>query len=99
MRIDGDVAYLQMTDRWGEPTTEAMIDVAELERIQRWRWSLSGGSVRASESVAGRMRQHYLHRTVLAMADDDRRRVRHVNGNRCDNRRGNLVVVQRDEAD
>jgi len=97
VRIEGGVAYLQMTDRWGEPTSEAKVDVADLERIARWRWSLSGGSVRASETIDGRMRQHYLHRAVLQLGDDDRRRVRHVNGDRCDNRRQNLMVVHRDD--
>jgi hypothetical protein len=97
VRVEDGVAYLQMTDRWGEPTMEAMVDAVDLERVARWRWSISGGSVRASETVGGRMRQHYLHRTVLQLGEDDRRRVRHLNGDRCDNRRANLVVVLRDD--
>ena len=97
VRVLGDIAHLQMTDRWGDPTSEAIVDSADLEQVARWRWSLSGGTVRASERIEGRMRQHYLHRVVLQLGDDDRRRVRQVNGDRCDNRRSNLVIVLRDE--
>ena len=99
VRIEGDVAYIEMTDRWGEPTTQALVDAADLDVISRWRWSLSGGSVRASESVGGKIRQYYLHRVVLQLTDDDRRRVRHVNGDRRDNRRSNLLIVHQDQAE
>jgi hypothetical protein len=99
VRIDGDVAYIEMTDRWGQPTTQAIVDAADVGVINRWRWSLSGGSVRASESVEGRIRQYYLHRVVLQLTDADRRRVRHINGDRRDNRRSNLLIVQQERAD
>jgi len=93
VRIVGDVAYLGMTNRDGDIIAEAVIDVADLEKVSSRRWCLSSGWARSSETSQGRVRQVFLHRFLLDLATGNPVRVIHLNGDRLDNRRENLRAL------
>jgi hypothetical protein len=91
VRIEGDTAYLQLTNRRGEPTMETMIDIADLPAVQaagRWRsqWD------RHTRSYYVRQSRHFvlLHRFLLDAPEG--MVVDHRNHDTLDNRRANIWV-------
>lgn len=95
VRIEGDCAYLQLIRKDGTVRAEAIIDLADLERVQGLRWKYNesrkgeGGYVRSSDGKV------YLH--AYLMQPGEGLQVDHINLNRLDNRRSNLRVVTQAE--
>jgi hypothetical protein len=83
---------IPLRDRDGRLITVAVVDESDYDRINRHRWSLMGGVARRGVQIAGRHRSILMHREVVGATFGDGLAVEHVNGNKLDNRRGNLRV-------
>jgi hypothetical protein len=73
----------------------ALVDSADYEHLSQRRWHLSSGGY-ASRTVNlgdGRYEAFKMHREILGLRRGDRRQVDHINGDKLDNRRGNLRLV------
>ncbi len=93
-RIDGDVAYLALTDRKGVVIAETLVDTDRLDDVLRFRWALnSTGYVTCSRVVDGRNVHLALHRFITGLERGDRRMIDHDNRNRLDNRIANLKIA------
>ncbi len=65
----------------------AMVDIADVEAVARFRWHLhSGGYAVANQPRASGRGQIYMHRLLVPDAPS----VDHINGNKLDNRMANL---------
>ncbi len=87
--IDGNSARFIYTDNKGNDVGSFIVDVAEVERVRRYKWSDNGnGYIRASI----RNKTIYLHRMIAGAADG--MDVDHINHNKADNTKGNLRVCE-----
>lgn len=93
VRIEGDVAYLQITDRHGNLKCEALVDAADVPMLKSLdaRWGLST-KARGRRAIHARIngRLVMLHRFLIG---SDPPMVDHINGDPLDNRRSNLRVA------
>lgn len=94
-----DAGYRQipLLRRDGSIVGWTLVDASDYERLARWTWRLNrGGRAYRGEMRGGRYVTVYLSREVLGLecgGTDDARsgtQVDHVNGDKLDNRRGNL---------
>jgi hypothetical protein len=72
-----------------------VIDAADAEWVNQWRWSLcktTGYAVRGTE-VGGRQRRVYLHRELLGLVHGDKRQGDHIDRVYLNCRRENLRVI------
>jgi hypothetical protein len=83
----------------GRVRAYAIVDAADYDWLVQWKWHLAsaGYAVRQSSRTAGRQHPIPMHRVLLSLPREDKRQGDHVNGNRLDNRRENLRVVERAE--
>lgn len=85
-RIEGDIAYLELTQG-----KVALVDVAELPRVLKHRWVAVNTDKRA---LGGRLYARatdcplYMHRLIVNAGPHEQ--VDHINGNPMDNLRANL---------
>lgn len=86
--IDGDVAYVVMTDNFGNDTGRAVIDTCDLERVVDCKWGLSHGYAVTGKG-SDRIR---MHRLITGASENDNF-VDHINGNKLDNRKENLRLA------
>lgn len=87
-RIEGDVAFIILTDRHGDPVAEAMVDAEDLGTVLERRWSRVVNR-NTSYAMSGAPRPHaLLHRFILN--PPDHMQVDHVNHNGLDCRKANL---------
>jgi len=85
-RIEGDCAYLELTNTHGEVVGEACIDVADLGGVLAvGRWSRHQNGYARTEQAHKFVLMHR-----LLLNPDDSEEVDHKNRNRLDNRRENL---------
>ena len=87
IRIEGDVAYVQLTKGY-----EAVIDVADVLLVASWNWAaiVKRNAVYAvrTETSGSKAQAIYMHR--LLANDPDGLQVDHGDGNGLNNRRYNL---------
>lgn len=79
----------------------AIVDVADAEWVNQWRWHLAGGGYATrSEYVGGghhaKIQNFQLHRELLGLKRGDPMEGDHINRDRLDCRRLNLRVLTRD---
>jgi hypothetical protein len=99
-RIEGETAYIVLTDAEGNPVAESLISVEDLPRVidaGRWHVQKKTNTWYASRCIeaGGKRGRISLHRFILQPADGlvpD-----HINGNGLDNRRENLRAVTESE--
>ena len=91
-RVEGDTAYVQLTDRWGQPSHETLVNVTDMPKLLAFgrRWcAMRPDYPYAEMRIEGKGMR--LHRFILDAPDGVY--VDHINGNTLDNRRVNLRVV------
>lgn len=90
IRIEGDVAYISLTKGY-----EAAIDAADVPLVEGFDWLAlpRGGSAYAYRTTHSPRKTIYLHRLLVAASSD--LHVDHIDGNRLNNRRGNLRLATR----
>lgn len=86
-RIEGECAIISLLDSQDEITGEAIIDLADLDRVLQHRWGLQRTRVFYARTSIAR-RTVYLHRFLLDAQPGHL--VDHRNHNGMDNRRANL---------
>lgn len=85
-------SMIPVRTRDGYPAA-ALVDDADLHRLSRFRWTLvPSGYVARKQRHRGGRRVFYLHREVVGATHGDMSRVEHINRDRLDNRRENLLV-------
>lgn len=85
--VEGDVAFIGLTDRTGAIVHEVVIDAADLARVQAAGWWTPW---RERNSVAPRSNALRLRMGRFLVGDQVSGKVRHRNGDALDNRRCNL---------
>lgn len=88
------VVRIPLRARDGAVRDYAIVDAADAEWVNQWRWHLStSGHAARTASVNGKKVMRFLHRELLALAKGDGREGDHINRDRLDNRRCNLRVI------
>lgn len=83
--VDGDVAYIELYDKYYNVIAKAIIDAEDVPLVRNIKWRLNCNGYVHNNSD----KSIFLHRRILgvdAMVD-------HKNGNRLDNRKANLRVT------
>lgn len=90
-------AQVPLRQRSGEIIAYALVDPADLAFVNQWTWRDFGqGYVGRIQSIDGKRTRILLHRVLLGPVPKGFE-VDHINGNRRDNRRGNLRIATRAE--
>jgi len=102
-RIEGDVAYIGLTDSLGKVKAEVLVDAGDVELVLSFgRWHASTRQHTAYAMCGKRtpegMKQVFLHHVLIpGIKKSDGLTIDHANGNGLDNRRSNLRVFTRSE--
>ncbi len=75
----------------------ALVDEVDAWRAEGWKWSLAKGYARRGQQTDYKQTTILLHREIMGLAPGDGLSVDHINGDKLDNRRGNLRVVSHAE--
>jgi hypothetical protein len=97
-RVDGEIAYIQLTDERNNLLAEAIVDEADVAAVIAFgRWKIAKRHATKYVTMGKRtpegMKQIYLHRFL--MGPTGCMEVDHINRDGLDNRRANLRVVTR----
>lgn len=88
------VAKIAMYWRDGTIKAEVIVDSEDYEWLSQYRWNLSGQGRYAARKAG--QRSIYMHREIMGVTSREFE-VDHINGDRLDNRRSNLRVVNHAE--
>ena len=86
-----DYAEIIITNRRDEYVCTTIIDREDAERVSNFRWTFNGKYVRMFKGTS----PIYLHRFIMDYKGD--LDIDHINGDKLDNRKGNLRIVDRAE--
>lgn len=77
----------------------AIVDDEDFEWLNQWKWCVNGDGYahRHAQMVNGKQTKVKMHREILGLIKGDSKDCDHINGNRIDNRRENLMVCKRSE--
>lgn len=93
-----DAVHIPLRARDGSIRAYAVVDAADAEWVNRWRWSLSADGYAYRVTTAdGRKRKVRLHRVILGLTRGDGYDGDHINRDRLNNRRSNLRKLGRGE--
>jgi hypothetical protein len=93
---DDDGVQIPLRARDGSIRAYAIVDAADADWVNQWRWSLlnHGSYARRRETVDGRQKTILLHRELLGLPRvKDGRRGDHIDRDTLNDRRSNLRVV------
>lgn len=91
-----DTVRIPLRARDGSVRAYALVDAADADFVNQWRWCLDGVgyAVRARNIGCGKStRKFRLHRELLGLTDVKAIDIDHISGDRLDNRRSNLRVL------
>lgn len=88
--VSGDIATIRICNSFGDTVGDAKVSVEDVARVSKYIWSKMKNGY-AVARIDGRF--VLLHRFVLSPNEDDE--IDHINGDRLDNRRENLRIVDR----
>lgn len=91
IRIDGDIAYIDLYDINSNVRATAIIDAEDVPKVRYSKWRLSHGYVVTERKFAHQ--NDYLHRVVMKTSEF----VDHINHNTLDNRRSNLRIITKSQ--
>lgn len=94
-----DTVRIPLRARDGSVRAYALVDAADAERVNQWRWSLTPqGYARRGISINGIPFIILLHRELLGLPlKSDGRTGDHINRDKLDNRRANLRILSQAE--
>jgi hypothetical protein len=84
------IALVPLRSQGGSVRAYAIIDAADAEWVNQWRWVLNSRGYAERHSRHGTIA---LHREILGLTPGDEMEGDHINRNRLDNRRTNLRAV------
>lgn len=90
-RIVGDIAIIDLYDKYCEKVAETIIDAEDIDRVKNIKWKLSAGGYAVNTPKKGKNKN--LSRLVLQVDTF----VDHINHNTLDNRKSNLRVVTKSQ--
>lgn len=89
-----DAVRIPLRDREGAVRAYAVVDAADAEAVNRWRWHLARvGYAARSEHNRGDRRMVYMHRELMGLTSDNSLEVDHIDRDRLNNRRSNLRIL------
>jgi hypothetical protein len=88
-----DTVRIPLRARDGSVRAYALIDAADADLANGWRWRFSDGYAARQDRRDGRRTTIYLHRTLLGLRPGDGLDGDHINRDRLDNRRSNLRIL------
>ncbi len=90
---DGLTARIPLRNRDGSVRAYAIVDAADAEWANLWRWTLCAGRAARGVRVNGTLRKVYLHRLLLGLTWGDGIEGDHIDRNPLNCRRSNLRPV------
>ena len=88
-----DTVRIPLYARDGSVRAYALVDAADADWVNQWRWILFGKYATRTARVNGRRLVFRLHRELLGLAHGDPLTGDHINRDKLDNRRTNLRVI------
>jgi hypothetical protein len=85
-----DTVRIPLYARDGSVRAYTIVDVADADWVNQWRWGITDDYAARRVDVAGTRGTIYLHRALLGLVPGDGLEGDHRNRNRLDNRRLNL---------
>ena len=92
IRVDGDIAYIDLYDKNCNVIATAMIDAEDVSKVKDIKWKLSGSGY-AMNTPKFKGGNTHMSRVIL----DTDQFVDHINHNTLDNRKCNLRVVTKSQ--
>lgn len=89
---DATYRLIPLRNRAGETVANAIVDVADHEWLDQWRWCVLQCTY-AVRRRPGRGGVILMHREILGLVHGDPREGDHINGVKLDNRRANLRIA------
>lgn len=86
--INNKTTIIKIYDRMGNYINEFVIDTTDIEKINRYKWSLTKGHIATKDK---NNKTIYLHRYLLDVTDKNVI-VDHIDGNPLNNKRNNLRI-------
>lgn len=93
MHPEDTTARIPLRARDGSIRAYALVDAADAEWANQWRWSLGKGYALRIGCAGGSRQTILLHRELLGLSPGDGLEGDHINRDRLDCRRANLRVV------
>lgn len=91
-------AGIPLRARDGSVRAYVIVDAADAERANRWRWSLNNtGYAIRGQSIDGILQKFLLHREILGLTPGDGWEVDHIDHDRLNCRRANMRTVLKAE--
>lgn len=93
IRVEGEIAYIELYDKSYNVVALAMIDAEDVDKVRYSKWRLNcNGYVISTNKFDGKTT--FLHRRIL---NNTNQFVDHINGNVLDNRKQNLRLVTKSQ--
>ena len=93
IRVEGEIAYIELYDKSYNVVALAMIDAEDVDKVKYSKWRLNcNGYVISTNKFDGKTT--FLHRRIL---NNTNQFVDHINGNVLDNRKQNLRLVTKSQ--
>jgi len=90
--VDGDVGYVPLRNRAGDIVATAIVDAEDLSRVTTHRWAYGQQTGQVIRTVGKNGPSLTLGRAVLGLPPSGAPRIRHIDANPLNNRKGNLRV-------
>lgn len=89
-----DTVRIPLRARDGSVRAYTLIDAADADFVNQWRWHLLRvGYAARSDHNGGNRRMFYMHRELMGLDHANPLEVDHIDRDRLNNRRGNLRVL------
>ena len=93
IRVEGEIAYIELYDKSYNVVALAMIDAEDVDKVKYSKWRLNcNGYVISTNKFDGKTT--FLHRRIL---NNTNQFVDHINGNVLDNRKQNLRLITKSQ--